>query len=199
MSLYSCGDSGGDSGDNSGSSGTGTGGTGGGSSSGTGGGTGANPGLDLKSCKTLKYNNSAKTELKLTDQSWCGDIKDRFRLENKGNDFIYDSMLKGYWSKSYGAHVPPINKNHSTCQNLGNGYVYPDIYKLLSLMSQTKDANQGYINPIFSDTGKTSHQGFYSITPWTKKPTSDAWYVSFKYGKIDRSDDAGSARCFRPE
>ena len=50
--------------------------------------------IDLKSCKARRYDSNAKTELKLTDKNWCGDINGRFKLENKGNDFIYDAMLR---------------------------------------------------------------------------------------------------------
>ena len=149
---------------------------------------------DIKSCKAVNYYGNAKTELNLTDKNWCGDINGRFKLENKGNDFIYDAMLKGYWSKSDGKRYKWADaKAH--CTGLGNGYVLPDIYQLLSLISQTNDPNEGYINPIFSNT----NTWFWSITPRAAS-ASYAWNVDFGNANIYASSVSYicRVRCFRP-
>ena len=72
----------------------------------------------------------------MTDKNWCGDIKGRFGLKNKGNDFIYDAMLKGYWSDMGWSNYNWADAK-AYCLDLGNGYALPDIYKLLSLNRTT--------------------------------------------------------------
>jgi len=104
-------------------------------------------------------------------------------------------MLKGYWSKSDGKRYKWADaKAH--CTGLGNGYVLPDIYQLLSLISQTKDPNEGYINPIFSDTDK---YWFWSITPRVGS-ASHSWFVGFRSAGVDFGyvSPFGRVRCFRP-
>jgi len=104
-------------------------------------------------------------------------------------------MLKGYWSKWDGNTYKWADaKTH--CTGLGNGYVLPDIYQLLSLISQTKDPNEGYINPIFSDTDK---YWFWSITPRVGS-ASHSWFVGFRSAGVDFGyvSPFGRVRCFRP-
>jgi len=148
---------------------------------------------DVKSCKALDYYDNAKKELKLTDKNWCGDIEDRFKLENKGNKFIYDSMLKGYWSKSDEKSYK-WNEAKAYCTSLGDGWVLPDIWKLLSLFSKIRHQNEGYINQVFSDTDKN---WFWSSTP--RSNSDRVWGDLFRSGGVDNSrvsGDVGRARCF---
>ena len=153
-------------------------------------------GTDLKSCKAKNYYDDAKNLLALTDQKWCGDFAGRFSKKPgaPANDYVYDWLLRGYWSKQNGF---PINWADAVtyCTNLGSGFELPDAYKMLSLFSQNKDANEGYIDPVFDDNDRA---GFWSST---QPYSSYAWFFLFDSADVY---DLGIAylnrrvRCFRP-
>ena len=152
---------------------------------------------DPKTCDAAKFHSDTK-ELKLSSSIWCGDLKGRFKLENKGNDFIYDAMLKGYWSKLNSKSSNWADaKTH--CSSLGTGWAMPEIFHLLSLVSQKSDANQGYINPIFSDNAKKK---LWSKTgsPMIFASRAQSAYISdFENSYIlnDKKSNTHSIRCFR--
>ena len=86
------------------------------------------------------------------------------------------------------------------CTNLGTDFELPDIYKLLSLASQTEDANEGYIDPIFDDNDR---QHFWSSTK-LQSDSSHAWAFSFNLSLLIpdngiANDFGNGVRCFRPE
>ena len=149
----------------------------------------------LKSCKARKYYDNAKSKLGLNPKTWCGDIASRFKKVNSGNKYIYDGLLKGHWSKQNGDDVK-WSTAKSYCKKLGSGWTLPDIYQLMSLISENKDSSQGYINPIFSDTDK---KWFWSNTPRVGS-ASDSWYVLFSSAGVYNLDVSNSnrVRCFRP-
>ena len=153
-------------------------------------------GSDLKSCKSLQYNTDAKNALGLTDQNWCGDFRNRFSKNPSAsaNDFVYDWMLRGYWSPSSSKKMSWADAN-TYCSNLGSGFKLPDAYELISLIAQTKNTQFGYINAFFDDNDKKT---FWSSTA-SNSSSSSAWDVNFDKSQITGSYGGNYdwARCFR--
>ena len=213
MAFFGCGDDKSASDDGSSSGGSSTGGTGagtatssGGSSAGTAtGGTNtpnneptgtlsSNP----KDCKAISYSGNsinAKKELSLGNKFWCGAIKNRFQVVKKGNDWIYDAMLKGFWSKSSSGSLNWEGAK-SYCSKLANGYQLPLTSELISLMI-SKKGEHNYMN--LSTGAYFRHSYYWSGASRTQSP-DQAYAVFFNGGYVGgekKTMDYIGAVCFR--
>ena len=154
----------------------------------------AQPYPATRTCKAQDYteNISRLSSFNLTNEHWCGDFENRFELVDEGNDFIYDYMLQGYWSKADQSNLQWPNIGEY-CSSLGLGYEVPTILDLISLVSETSDMDEGFINPLFSDTD--------SMPFWSSDETEEdrAWRLSFGDGGVFdyRRSYGGYVRCFR--
>ena len=151
--------------------------------------------FDLSHCKANSYYSNAKEELKLKDKKHCGDIKGRFKKAKKKNALVYDSFLKGHWSKK-----SKKNKNYKKalayCSALGKGWDLATIYQLISLVQKEADKkSEEFINPLFSD----NESKWYWSKTLRPNSFSIGWMVDYVGGDVDLANEPlGRARCFRP-
>ena len=129
----------------------------------------------------------------------CGLIKGRFskviKADPKDPEFIYDDMLQGYWS-STASMKGPVKVLRERCGKKGTGWRLANFYQLLSLLALSEDPNEGYVNPIFSDTNK---QIMWSTTGGSNPSANQTRFVDFKNGRSGESYSVASyyGRCFR--
>jgi len=173
---------------------------------------------DLKSCKLSFYQTESKKDLGLKDQNWCGELN-RFKLINNQNDYIYDQMLRGFWSKKiinktqFGSPKPYFfwtDIKNQYCQKvLGQNWQLPTVYQLISLASSSFTAEVGYSNPLFNDNfqGLASNDSiiFWSHTIRPNSSLKEGILISYLHPSskssviYDRLDGlSGQVRCFRP-
>ena len=162
-----------------------------------------------EACKAHKYYNSAKLVLGLSDKEWCGDIEGRFKFINSGDDYIYDSLLKGFWSKKHNNLVTWAEaKKHCNSFKTKN-WKMADIWQLNSLFSSLFDLNQGYISGLFADNLSGAFWSSTSCVFGSCSATTDGvWRLNFFSGVLSDSvagihfshsvAKASEVRCFRP-
>ena len=177
-----------------------------------------NSNISINSCKSKQYLNDAISELALSNQNWCGDLSNRFSKTNGGdpNDYIYDSYLKGYWSKQ---NTTPVKYSDAkmVCGELGSDWTVPTVYQLLSLQSESFASKPGQIHELFDDNDSRAYLsstkapkevGDFSY-PSYQVHESPVWIVDFIDGRLGyngfmfvRVDDKKicshcRVRCFR--
>ena len=151
-------------------------------------------GTELDTCKSVEGSPDAEATFLLKNKNWCGDFKGRFKKKADAPrmDYVYDQLLGGFWSPSSSSEMQ-WSYAQSYCINYGSGWLLPDAYQLLSLMSQYESNNLGYINPIFEDNNQN---WFWSSS---SESSSEAWYLDFNLGRMEYNDTSkkNHVRCFR--